>query len=139
MGDKSWGLKMGKGKKEDTTPSHSSNGKKRRGDEFLSLLKYVFKIIPENKVEFLQVGLREENLKGTKNRKVGKISRAEKNIKTGSLQAAIPYEVIVKGPGGGFSAGHRVWKGKQECGPFLVALGRRTGQNAVKARGSRKI
>lgn len=35
--------------------------KKRRGDKFLSLSKYIFKIIPENKAEFLQAGLREEN------------------------------------------------------------------------------
>lgn len=61
MGDKSWGLKTGKGRKEDTTPSHPSNGKKRRGDKFLSLLKYIFKIISENKAEFLQAGIREEN------------------------------------------------------------------------------
>lgn len=60
VGDKSWGLKM-TGKKEDTTPSHASNGKKKKGRRIPFLSKYVFKIIPANKVEFLQAGLREEN------------------------------------------------------------------------------
>lgn len=72
---------MGKGKKEDTTPSHSSNGKKRRGDEFLSLSKCVFKIIPENKAEFLQAGLREENQKRDRKQQSRKNKQSRKDYK----------------------------------------------------------
>lgn len=55
--------------------------KKRRGDEFLSLSKCVFKIIPENKAEFLQAGLREENQKRDRKQQSRKNKQSRKDYK----------------------------------------------------------
>jgi hypothetical protein len=52
------GYEEGHGRRGRHTQCNSSNGG-RKGGAFLSLSKYVFKIITENKVELLQAGLRE--------------------------------------------------------------------------------
>lgn len=100
MGNKTWGMRSRGEGGTGSTGCNFSNGKTGGGRAFLSLSKYVFKIITENNVEFLQAGLREEDKKCTKAQQSRKNKQRRKNIKTGSLQAAVPDEVISKGPRG---------------------------------------
>lgn len=63
-----------------------------------------------------------------KNNKVEKTSIGRKNIKTGSQQAAVPYEVTGKGPSSRFSAGHEGGEGKAGVQPWAIEQAKTWGQ-----------
>lgn len=64
----------------------------------------------------------------TKEQQSRKNKHRRKNIKTGSQQAAVPHEVIGKGPG---PSSLQVMGGEGKAGPqaFSHSHGHRTGQN----------